>query len=71
MTKKQLRKYAHQMCECQNIYENQELPKEDRLKAGKKIENITNQILSLPNGMDILMELDTMVLDLISKEKKE
>lgn len=71
MTRKQMKKLAKQISECQLIHEDKTASKEARLKAEDTILHLTNQILALHDGINILLEIDSYVQENLLKNEKE
>ena len=64
MTRKQMKKLAQELYKCEQIYQNETSSKEEKSRADNRIMQITNQIMSLSDGINIMLEIDTMVQDL-------
>lgn len=64
MTRKQMKKLAQELYECEQIHQNETSSKEEKSRADNRIMQITNQIMSLSDGINIMLEIDTMVQDL-------
>lgn len=60
MTKKQMKKFAQQIYECEQIHKNSSSLKEIE-RAENQIMSITNQIMSEPNGLDLLNQIDELI----------
>lgn len=70
MTKKQMHKIADEIAKWEMIHCNSKSTKEEIREAEKQIVNISNRIACLPNGMDIMMEIDAIMQKKL-KELKE
>lgn len=68
MTKKQMRKTAKEIISLEKIHRNPESSQDEISKAEKRIIQISNMLSCLPDGMDIMMEIDAMVQEELSKE---
>lgn len=64
MTKKQMRKLAKEIAKYENIHENSG-SEDEKLDAEQHIFSITEQILCLPHGMEILEEVDEIAQKLL------
>lgn len=64
MTRKQMKKLAKELYQCEQIHQNETSSKEEKSRADNRIMQITNQIMSLSDGINIMLEIDTMVQDL-------
>ena len=64
MTRKQMKKLARELYKCEQIHQNETSSKEEKSRADNRIMQITNQIMSLSDGINIMLEIDTMVQDL-------
>lgn len=67
MTKKQMRKLAKEIYECEKIHDSKTSSQEEKSRAEKRIIQISNQIGCLKNGMEIMTILDDMIQELNSK----
>ena len=61
MKKKEIYKYANQINEAERIISNKNTSKEEKNKAYKKMNNITNIIMCLADGWAILDEIDGII----------
>lgn len=61
MTKKQMRKFAEEIYNCEQIHQDKNASKEAKTKAENRIMSITTQIMSETNGLAILAEIDELV----------
>ena len=64
MTRKQMKKLVQELYKCEQIHQNGTSSKEEKSRADNRIMQITNQIMSLSDGINIMLEIDTMVQDL-------
>lgn len=69
MTRKQMKKLAKEIYDCECIHEDESSSREDKSRAENRIMQISNQVMALKDGINIMLEIDTIVQDLISKEK--
>lgn len=67
MTRKQMKKLAKELYECELIHQDDSSPKEEKARADSRVMQITNQIMALHDGINIMLEIDVMVQDLASK----
>lgn len=68
MTRKQIKKLAKELYECEQIHQNESSSKEEKSRADNRIIQITNQIMALNDGINIMLEIDTMVQDLATNK---
>lgn len=68
MTRKQMKKLAKELYECEQIHQNESSSKEEKSRADNRIIQITNQIMALNDGINIMLEIDTMVQDLVTNK---
>ncbi len=66
MTRKQMKKFAKEIYECELIHDSEFSSKEEKSKAEDRIMQLSNQIMALNNGMDIMSEIDIMVQELLN-----
>lgn len=59
-----MKKLAQEFYKCEQIHQNETSSKEEKSRADNRIMQITNQIMSLSDGINIMLEIDTMVQDL-------
>ena len=69
MTKKQLYKIADRVAQLEQIYSNPESSAEEIEKAAKEINTLANMMFALPNGMDLMMEVDSIIHKKLDKKK--
>lgn len=67
MTRKQMKKLAKELYECELIHQDDSSSKEEKARADSRVMQITNQIMALHDGINIMLEIDVMVQDLASK----
>lgn len=70
MTKKQMRKLAHDIYEQNIIHDDPQSSSEDKARAEKRIISLTQQILTSPRGIEVLEEVDAMIQEIINKNKE-
>lgn len=70
MTRKQMKKLAQEIYNCELIHQNEESSKEEKSRADNRIMQITNQIMALKDGINVMLEIDTIVQDLAAKNNK-
>ena len=68
MTRKQMKNLAKELYECEQIHQNESSSKEEKSRADNRIIQITNQIMALNDGINIMLEIDTMVQDLATNK---
>lgn len=68
MTRKQMKKLAKELYQCEQIHQNESSSKEEKSWAENRIMQITNQIMALNDGINILLEIDVMVQDLATQQ---
>ena len=68
MTKKQMRKTAKEIIALEKIHRNPESSQDEISKAEKRIIQITNMLSCLPDGMDIMIEIDAIVQSELAQE---
>lgn len=69
MTRKQMKKLAQEIYNCELIHSNESSSKEDKSRADSRIMQITGQIMALQDGINIMLEIDTLVQQLATKNK--
>lgn len=68
MTKKQMRKLAQEIADCELIHANEATSKEDKAQAEKRIMQLTNRVMALPNGISTMLEIDLIVQQILNKQ---
>lgn len=68
MTRKQMKKLAKELYQCEQIHQNESSSKEEKSRAENRIMQITNWIMALNDGINILLEIDVMVQDLATQQ---
>lgn len=61
MNKKQMKKFAEELYNCELIHQNPNSSKEKKRLAEERIMAITNQIINEDNGLEILSEIDEWI----------
>lgn len=61
MTKKQLRKIADEIIQLDKVYNDEESTHEQKARAEKRMSQITNMLMCLPNGLELLDEVDYLI----------
>lgn len=61
MTRKQMNKFAQEIYQCELTHQNENSSKEEKTQAENRIMQLTNQIMCLPDGINVLMEIDAIV----------
>lgn len=67
MTRKQMKKIAKEIYDCDLIHENASSSMEEKSRAEKRIIQLTNQIMSMKDGINTMLEIDVLVQDLANK----
>lgn len=67
MTRKQMKKLAKELYECECIHQNETSSKEEKARADNRIIQLTNQIMALHDGLNIMLEIDVMVQGLANQ----
>ena len=67
MTKKQKRKIAQEIVQYELIRSNPDSTKDEINEAEKMIFLLTNKIISVPNGLELMVEIDDLVQELLSQ----
>ena len=68
MTRKQMRKLAKEIYDCELVHSSETSSTKEKSQAERRIMQLTNQIAALPNGINIMLEVDIMVQQMASKE---
>ena len=68
MTRKQMKKLADEIYNCELVHQNKNASKEDKAHAENRIIQLTNQIMALPDGVNALLEIDALIASKITKE---
>lgn len=68
MTRKQMRKLAKEIYDCELVHSSETSSTEEKSRAERRIMQLTNQIAALPDGINIMLEVDIMVQQMASKE---
>ncbi len=61
MTRKQMKKFADEIYKCELIHQDENSSKEEKAHAEDRIMQLTNLIMTLPHGIDALLEIDALV----------
>ncbi len=67
MTKKQMNKIVDEIAKWELIHRNSESSQEQIREAENNIIRISNYVAALPNGMDIMMEIDSLLQKKLEK----
>jgi hypothetical protein len=67
MTKKQMNKIADEIAKWELIHRNPESSQEQIREAENNIIRMSNYVAALPNGMDIMMEIDNLLQKKLEK----
>lgn len=68
MTRKQMRKLAKEIYDCELVHSSKTSSTEKKSQAERRIMQLTNQIAALPDGINVMLEVDIMVQQMASKE---
>lgn len=69
MTRKQMKKLAKELYDCELVHENVSSSTEEKSRAERRIVQITNQVMALHDGINVMLEIDTLVQNLAKKQK--
>lgn len=61
MTRKQMKKFADEIYNCELIHQDENASKEDKAHAEDRIIQLTKQIMAFPDGINALLEIDALV----------
>lgn len=64
MTRKQMKKLANQVYQCELIHWDENSSEEEKRDADNRVMKLTQQIMALHDGMNILLEIDELVQQL-------
>lgn len=67
MTKKQMNKIADEIAKWELIHRNPESSQEQIREAENNIIRMSNYVAALPNSMDIMMEIDSLLQKKLEK----
>ena len=67
MTKKQMNKIADEIAKWELIHRNPESSQEQIREAENNIIRMSNYVAALPNGMNIMMEIDNLLQKKLEK----
>ena len=67
MTRKQMKTLAKELYDCECIHQNETSSKEEKARADNRIIQLTNQIMALHDGLNIMLEIDVMVQGLANQ----
>lgn len=70
MTRKQMKKLALELYKCEQIHQDESSSKEEKSRADSRIMQLTNQIMALNDGINIMLEIDTMIQGLVKRNSK-
>ena len=65
-----MNKIADELAKWELIHCNPESTKEEIRQAEEKIVNMSNRIACLPNGMEVMMQIDTILQNKLKKLKE-
>lgn len=65
-----MKKLAKEIYECELIHEDESSSKEEKSRAEDRIMQLSNQVMALHDGINIMLEIDLIVQDLLSKKEK-
>lgn len=69
MTRKQMKKLAKEFYNSELIHQSETSSKEEKSQAEQRIMQLTNQIMALHDGINILLEIDLYVQELVKNNK--
>lgn len=61
MTRKQMKKFANEIYNCELVHQDENASKEDKAHAEDRIIQLTKQIMAFPDGINALLEIDALV----------
>lgn len=61
MTRKQMKKFADEIYNCELVHQDEDASKEDKAHAEDRIIQLTKQIMAFPDGINALLEIDALV----------
>lgn len=61
MTRKQMKKFANEIYNCELVRQDENASKEDKAHAEDRIIQLTKQIMAFPDGINALLEIDALV----------
>lgn len=61
MTRKQMKKFANEIYNCELVHQDKNASKEDKAHAEDRIIQLTKQIMAFPDGINALLEIDALV----------
>ena len=61
MTRKQMKKFADEIYNCELVHQDENASKEDKTHAEDRIIQLTKQIMAFPDGINTLLEIDALV----------
>lgn len=67
MTRKQMKKLAQKIYECELIHDNASSSAEEKSRAEHRIIQITNQVMALHDGINVMLDIDDIVQGLANK----
>lgn len=68
MTRKQMKKLADKLFKLEKIHQNPSASKEAKLDAEKQIMQITNMITCLPDGLNVMLQIDELTQNLLNNQ---
>lgn len=69
MTRKQMKKYAREVYQCEQVHRDENASEGAKKEADRRVMSLTRQIMTLKDGMQILLEIDSLVQNM-NKEIK-
>lgn len=61
MTRKQMKKFADEIYNCELVHQDENASKEEKAHAEDRIIQLTKQIMAFPDGINALLEIDALV----------
>lgn len=71
MTRKQMKKLAKELYDCELIHSDNSSSLEEKSRAENRVIQITNSVMALKDGINILLEIDGMVQQLVTKNENK
>lgn len=69
MTRKQMKKIAQEIYKCDQIHADANSSMEEKSRAECRIMQLSKQIMALKDGINVMLEIDTIIQQLAEKEK--
>lgn len=70
MKRKQMRKLATEIAQCEIVRDNPESSKEEKTRSENRIIQISNLVMCLPDGFNVMSEIDIEVQRLLAEKQQ-